>query len=137
MEESHFCYVNGESWEFYENKKCAHVKNQVLFAQILHQYVLQLVNQIMAYNERKFVQFVVIQYLLAHGTPMTNFENVKSFLKLLKVKHYPKKHQCDNVGWGMFETFNSIIIQAMKLVLDKTNVFVLFCNEIILIDNQS
>jgi len=53
---------------------------------------MQFDNQGMAFNKRKFVQFVVIQYLLVHGTPMTNFENVKFFLELLKVKHYPKKH---------------------------------------------
>jgi len=37
----------------------------------------------------------------------------------------------------MFETFNSIIMQAMKLALDKTNVFFLSCDEVISIDNQS
>jgi hypothetical protein len=57
-----------------------------------------LVNQDFAYNNRKFVQFVVIRYLLTHGRPMTDFENMRSFLVLLKVKHCPKKHWCDSVG---------------------------------------
>jgi hypothetical protein len=42
--------------EFYKNKKCAHAKNQVLFTQILTNYILQLViNQGLAFNKRKFV----------------------------------------------------------------------------------
>jgi hypothetical protein len=38
----------------------------------------------------------------------------------------------------MVEAFHSIIMQAMKLTLDKANVFVLSChNEVTSIDNQS
>ncbi len=71
--------------EFYENKKCAHAKKQALFAQILANFVLQLlINQGLASNKRKFVQFVFILYVLSHSKPMTNFENMKSLFELLK-----------------------------------------------------
>jgi len=79
--------------EFYENKKCAHAEKQVLFAQILVNFVFQLViYQGLASNKRKFVQFLVILYVLSHSRPMTNFENMKSLLELLKVKHCLEKH---------------------------------------------
>ncbi len=80
----------------------------------------------MDFNKRKFVQFVGILYLLSHGKPMVAFENMKSFLELLKVKHYPKKHLCDNASWGMAKAFHTIVMQAMMLALDKVNVFAMF-----------
>jgi len=52
---------------------------------------------------------------------------MKSFLELLKIKHYPKKHWCDNESWGMVKTFHAIVMQAMILALDKANVFTMFC----------
>ncbi len=80
-------------------EKCAHIKTQVLFIQIPPNFVLQFVNQSLAFNKRKFVQFVVILYLLFQGKFITKFENMRSLLELLKIKHYPKNHWCDNVGW--------------------------------------
>ncbi len=65
-----------------------------------------------------YKNFVVILYLLSHGRPLTNFEKMNFFLELLKVIHCPKKHWCDNVGWGMAKALHTIIIQAMKFVLD-------------------
>jgi hypothetical protein len=67
---------------------------------------------------------------------MTNFHNVKFLLNLLKVEHYPKKHQCDNVTWGVVEALHSIIMQATMFALDKANVFTLSCDEVTLIHNQ-
>jgi hypothetical protein len=79
--------------EFYENKKCQHAKNEDIYAQIPFYFIFQLViNASLAFNKKKFVQFVVILYLLAHGKHMTNFENMTYFMNLLKVKHYPRKH---------------------------------------------
>jgi len=57
--------------------------------------------------------------------------------KLLKVKNYPNKHWCDNIGWVMVEVLHSIVVQVMKLALDKANVFALSCNEFTSIDNYS
>jgi len=62
---------------------------------------------------------------------------VKFLLNFLKVKHYPKKHQCDNVTWGVVEVLHSIIMQATKLALDKANVFALPCAKVTLVENQS
>jgi hypothetical protein len=45
----------------------------------------------MAFNKKKFVQFVVILYLLAHGKPMTNFENMKYFYEFVEGETLPKK----------------------------------------------
>lgn len=52
-------------------------------------------------NKRKVVHFAIILYLLTHGKRMTNFENISILLELMKVKHCPKKHWCDNSSWGM------------------------------------
>jgi hypothetical protein len=68
---------------------------------------------------------------------MIDFQHVKFLLIFLKVKHYPKKHQCYNVSWGVVEALHSIIMQATKLALDKAKVFALSCVEVILVDNQS
>ncbi len=113
--------------KFYENIKCAHAKNQVLFTQIPAAFVFQLVtNQGLASNKRKFVQkFSIILYLLTHGKPLTNFTK-KFLLELLKIKHCPKNHWCDNVGWGMAKALHTIVMQAMKLVL---NLIYLLCFE--------
>ncbi len=66
-----------------------------------------------------------------------NFENTRSLLDLLNIKHYPKNHWCvDNVSWGMVEAIHTIFMQATKLALDKANPFVLFCDEVILVENK-
>jgi len=79
--------------------------------QIPTSFIFQhLVNQDLAYNKRKFVQFVIIRYLLAHGRLMTNFGSMRSHFELLKVKHCPKKHWCDNVGQGMVNALHTIIM---------------------------
>jgi hypothetical protein len=60
---------------------------------------------------------------------MIDFENIKSLLELLKVKHCPR-----NIN---------VIMQvrvyhchaSLKLALHKVNVFVLSCDDIISIDN--
>jgi hypothetical protein len=58
---------------------------------------------------------------------MVAFENMKSFLELLKIKHYSKKHWCDIASWGMAKALHTIVMQAMMLALDKVNVFAMFC----------
>jgi hypothetical protein len=50
---------------------------------------------------------------------MIDFENINFLLHLLKMKHYPKKHLCDNASWGMVETFHIIVMQATKCALKK------------------
>ncbi len=112
-------------------------KNEVIYAQIPFHSILQLViNANLAFNKKKFVQFVVILYLLTHGKLMTDFENMNYFMNLLKVKHYTKKHQCDDAPWCMAEALHSIIMQATMFALDKANVFTLSCDEVTLIHNQ-
>jgi hypothetical protein len=67
---------------------------------------------------------------------MMNFENMMFLLDLLNIKHNPKNHWCvDNVSWGMVEALHTIFMQATKLALDKANAFVLFCDEVILVQN--
>jgi hypothetical protein len=46
---------------------------------------------------------------------------------LLKIKHYPKEHWCDNASWGMVKALHTIVMQVMMLALDKANVFAMFC----------
>jgi hypothetical protein len=67
---------------------------------------------------------------------MTYFENMRFHFKLLKVKNYPNKHWCDNIGWVMVEVLHSIVVQVMKLALDKVNVFVLSCDKFTSIEND-
>lgn len=87
-------------------------------------------------NKRKVMHFVVILYLLAHGKLMNFFENMKSFLKFLEVKHFPKKHWWDNYSWGMVKSLHTIIMQVIVLMVHNTNYVVLFCDEEILVNNQ-
>jgi hypothetical protein len=56
---------------------------------------------------------------------MIDFQNIRFFLHLLKMKHYLKKHLCDNASWDMVETFHIIVMQATKCALEK--VIFLFC----------
>jgi hypothetical protein len=68
---------------------------------------------------------------------MMKFENTRSFIYLLNIKHYPKNHWCvNNVSWGMVEAFHTIFMQVTKLALDKANAFVLFYDEVILVENK-
>lgn len=56
--------------EFYENKKCAHAKKQVLFAQILVNFVLQLViNQGLVLRKEKLSNLLSFCtcYLIVHS----------------------------------------------------------------------
>ncbi len=85
--------ILGVKWEFYENKKCQHAKKWSYICLIPFHSILQLViNANLAFNKKKFVQFVVILYLLAHGKLMIDFENMNYFMNSLNVKHYTKKH---------------------------------------------
>jgi hypothetical protein len=69
------------------------------FINIIFFLILQLViNQGLPSNKKKFIQIIVILYLIFRGRPMTNFENMSFFFELLKVKHFPNKHLCYNVG---------------------------------------
>jgi hypothetical protein len=50
---------------------------------------------------------------------MIDFENIRFLFHLLKMKHYPKKHLCDNASWGMVETFHIIGTEATKCAIEK------------------
>jgi hypothetical protein len=71
----------------------AHTPKKRFFAQIPCDFVLQLViDQDLTSSNKKNFQFFVILYFLAHGRHMTNFENMSSFLDLMKMKHYLEKN---------------------------------------------
>jgi hypothetical protein len=48
-----------------------------------------------------------------------------------------KKHWYDNSNWGMLEILHIVIMQAIKLVVHKSNYVVLSCDEVMSIGNQS
>jgi len=50
------------------------------------------IDQDVTSNNNIFFQFLVILYFLAHGRHMTKFENMSSFLGLMKVKHCLEKN---------------------------------------------
>ncbi len=90
-EESDCYYARNEKGILWEQKMSA-CKKWSYIAQIPFCSILQLViNANMAFNKKKFVQFVVILYLLAHGKPMTNFENMKYFYEFVEGETLPKK----------------------------------------------
>lgn len=43
-------------------------------------------------QRQKYVQFVVFFHLLTHGHPMYDYESLKEFSQLLKVKFVTQKH---------------------------------------------
>jgi hypothetical protein len=46
------------------------------------------INEDITSNNKNFFQFLVILHVLAHGRHITKFENMSSFLGLMKVNHY-------------------------------------------------
>jgi hypothetical protein len=87
-------------------------------------------------NKRELLRFVVLLYLLTHGKLMINFENMKSLLRFVSIKNFPKKHWWDNSSWGMVKSPHTIMMQATMPIVHNTNYVVLFCDEEILVNNQ-
>ncbi len=67
---------------------------------------------------------------------MTNFEHMKSF-KFLKFAHVPKKHWTNSSGWEIATTLHNVVLNQMKLVVEKIGFISMNCDEVRTLDNQS
>ncbi len=68
---------------------------------------------------------------------MTDFENFKKFFQFLKMEHCPQKHWSNTMDWTMAKTMHSLVLQAIKVVVQKTLFILVNCDEVTTIDNQS
>ncbi len=63
--------------------------------------------------------------------PLANFETMKVLFQFLKVKHTPKKHKSDNVGWEF------IVNVTKKTFHSVPKYIVINCDKVTIINNQS
>ncbi len=88
-------------------------------------------------NKQKFLQFVAIFWLLKLDQPMTNFESMKMLFDFLKVENMPHKHEHDSSSWEMVEMMHRIVMESMKIVIQKVEYIAINYDEITNINNQS
>ncbi len=67
---------------------------------------------------------------------MTDFKVMKLLFEFFKVKHTPKKHQNDNVGWEIVESMHNIIPIATKMVIYVTKYLVIY-NKMMMMNKES
>jgi hypothetical protein len=68
---------------------------------------------------------------------MIDFEGLKNLFKLLKVKHTPKKHWLNFVGWGITDLMNQVLLQSTHNVVNVINILFMNVDEMTTIDNAS
>ncbi len=78
-----------------------HAKNEWLFYNRGNDIVANMVaiGDVVGKEKKKFIQFVAIFLLLKQGPTMIDFEAMNLLFEFLKVRHTPKKHWSDSVGW--------------------------------------
>ncbi len=83
----------------------------------------------------KYVQFVTIYHILAHGWPMTNYEGFQALFQMLKVKNVSKKHCSDMSKQGMVEIMHIVLFEATKSTFLATTFIAISAREITTINN--
>lgn len=68
---------------------------------------------------------------------MTEYKVVKDLLLQLKTPNIPKKHWCDNSGWGMAKVMCILVEKKKKQTLATTNSISITNDEVTTMDNQS
>jgi hypothetical protein len=57
------------------------------------------------------------------------------FFCILKVEKVPKMHWNDSNEWGMIDCMHNVILEMIKYVIQKANVFSFNCDEVVNFDN--
>jgi hypothetical protein len=77
---------------FYLNKDFVHAKNKHCYTFANHSFILDRLQANVPFERKqKYIQFVVLNHLLAHKCPMIDYESLKNLFQLLKVKSVSKK----------------------------------------------
>ncbi len=97
--------------------------------------VVQVANGDKVKRKNKYLQFVSIFHLLQQGKPMTNFEACKNLFEFLKVENCSWKHWSNTTSWTMVEAMHSIVLRAIKLVVQTTQFILVSCDEVTTLDN--
>jgi hypothetical protein len=77
-----------------------------------------------------------IFHLLSHGQQMIKFEFFKDLYGLLRLKNNPRKHWTNTNGWGMAKSMHDVVLENMKIIMQKFGFSALSANELTTIDNQ-
>ncbi len=119
---------------YYYNKKLIHAKNEHAYVAHDQPFVLEkmLADVPIEYNH-KYMQFVVLFHLVVHGCPMTNYENLKLLLQLLKVKNLSINHWFDTSSCSM--VMHSMLLKTIKVHLLLLPFIVINVYKVITIDN--
>jgi len=81
---------------YYMNKNYVHSKNENQYTISQRPFALDLFQcDIPLEHKRKYVQFVTLYHILAHGRLMTNFERFKVLFQMFKMKNVGRKHWSD------------------------------------------
>jgi hypothetical protein len=78
-----------------------HAKNKWLWASKGRNTIVKMVcvGGTAIHNKCKFIQFVVIFWILKLGRPFIDFEEMKELFEFFKVKSTPHKHWSNSINW--------------------------------------
>jgi hypothetical protein len=68
---------------------------------------------------------------------MIDFERLKGLFKFLKVENCPHKHWSNSTSWTMVEVMHNVILRTTKVVVQKSPLISMNCDEVTTINNQS
>ncbi len=69
--------------------------------------------------------------------PLINSKNMKMLFNFLKVKNMPHKRYNDSTYLEMVKMMHHIVMQSMKIVVQKVKYIIVSYDEVTTIDNQS
>jgi hypothetical protein len=67
---------------------------------------------------------------------VTKFVVLKDLYDLFKLKNSLEKHWIDTNGWGMAKSMHDVVLENMKIIMQKFGFSALSANELTTIDNQ-
>jgi hypothetical protein len=104
--------LGARSQIFLLQSKGYHVKNEKIYTITNRPSILDndIVAKVPHDKKYKFVQFVVVFHLLSRRQVMINFEGLGDLSNVLKVKHTPKNHWNDSLGWEIVNLMNNVLL---------------------------
>ncbi len=69
-----------------------------------------------------------------HGKPMLEYESLREFFLLLKVKNVPLKHWSNNSGWQIAKAMHDVVLLKVMYVISSVNYVVVSAYEVTTID---